>query len=239
MLAIQHLKVSYGITQVLRDVTFEVPAGKIVALLGGNGSGKTTILNTLSGLVRCSGGSILFEGRECAGLSADSIVRRGIAQVPQGREVWPSMTVIDNLELGAATRRDWSAIKADVGEMFELFPKLVPHRRHLAGALSGGEQQMLAIGRALMSRPRLLLLDEPSLGLAPLIARQIFDAIRTLNRQDGLTVLIVEQNANHALKLAHRGYVMVNGLITLAGTGAELLQRPEIRAAYLEGGRHG
>ena len=167
MLAIQHLKVSYGITQVLRDVTFEVPAGKIVALLGGNGSGKTTMLNTLSGLVRCSGGSILFEGKECAGLSADSIVRRGIAQVPQGREVWPSMSVQDNLELGAATRRDWAAIRADLDDVYEMFPKLAAVKKRRAGSLSGGEQQMVAIGRALMARPRCLLMDEPSAGLAP------------------------------------------------------------------------
>ncbi len=152
MLAIQHLRVSYGITQVLRDVTFEVPAGKIVALLGGNGSGKTTMLNTLSGLVRCSRGSILFEGQECTGLSADSVVRRGIAQVPQGREVWPSMSVQDNLELGAATRRDWTGIRADLHEVYEMFPKLAALKKRLAGSLSGGEQQMVAIGRALMAQ---------------------------------------------------------------------------------------
>jgi branched-chain amino acid transport system ATP-binding protein len=179
----------------------------------------------------------VFDGERINGVDPDKIVRRGIFQVMEGRRIISDMTSVENLRLGAFTRSD-NEVGDDIDMVFKYFPRL-KERTGLAGYLSGGEQQMLAIGRALMSRPRLLLLDEPSLGLAPLIARQIFDAIRTLNRQDGLTVLIVEQNANHALKLAHRGYVMVNGLITLKGTGSELLERPEIRAAYLEGGRRG
>src|SRR5215216_50859 len=186
VLDIQHLRVSYGITEVLRDVTFSVPQNKIVALLGGNGSGKTTLLNTLIGLVRPMAGSVQFEGVECAGLAPDQIVRRGISQVPQGREVWPNMTVIENLELGAATRKNWSAINADIKEVFELFPKLAGRRRKLAGALSGGEQQMVAIGRALMARPRCLLMDEPSAGLAPTVVADMVDTILALN-QRGLT----------------------------------------------------
>ncbi|HXN68057.1 MAG TPA: ABC transporter ATP-binding protein, partial [Bradyrhizobium sp.] len=183
---------------------------------------------------------ILFDGRDITGVPTHEIARLRIAQSPEGRRIFPRMSVAENLQMGAdATSCSETERMAGLERVLTLFPRLKERMTQRGGTLSGGEQQMLAIGRALMSRPRLLMLDEPSLGLAPLIARQIFDAIRTLNRQDGLTVLIVEQNANHALKLAHRGYVMVNGLITLAGTGTELLQRPEIRAAYLEGGRRG
>jgi branched-chain amino acid transport system ATP-binding protein len=232
VLAIQHLKVSYGITQVLRDVTFEVPAGKIVALLGGNGSGKTTMLNTLSGLVRSSAGSILFEGRECSGLSADGIVRRGIAQVPQGREVWPSMSVHDNLELGAATRRDWTGIRADLDEVYGMFPRLAALKKRRGGSLSGGEQQMVAIGRALMARPRCLLMDEPSAGLAPAIVGDMVDTILALNRR-GLTILLVEQNIGVAAAVAEHAHILQGGEITFSGAAAGLVDNPEVLRSYL------
>ncbi|MBY0324073.1 MAG: ABC transporter ATP-binding protein [Reyranella sp.] len=232
MLAIQHLRVSYGITQVLRDVTFEVPAGKIVALLGGNGSGKTTMLNTLSGVVRCGGGSVLFEGKECAGLPADSMVRRGIVQVPQGREVWPSMSVQDNLELGAATRRDWAGIRADLSDVYAMFPKLAAVRKRRAGSLSGGEQQMVAIGRALMARPRCLLMDEPSAGLAPTIVGDMVDTILALNRR-GLTILLVEQNIGVAAAVAESAHILQGGEITFSGPAAGLVDNAEVLRSYL------
>jgi branched-chain amino acid transport system ATP-binding protein len=232
LLDIKHLRVAYGITEVLRDVTLQVPSRSIVALLGGNGSGKTTLLNTLMGIVRPASGSVQFEGVECAGLSPDRIVRQGIAQVPQGREVWPNMTVVDNLELGAATRRDWSAIRADVSDILALFPKLVPHRRHLAGALSGGEQQMLAIGRALMARPRCLLMDEPSAGLAPTVVADMVDTILALNRR-GLTILLVEQNIGVAAAVAEHAHVLQNGEIAFSGPAAGLVDNPAVLQSYL------
>ncbi|MFL6811378.1 MAG: ABC transporter ATP-binding protein [Bradyrhizobium canariense] len=234
-LAVDGLSAYYGRAQVLEDVSFEM-GREPVAIVGRNGMGKTTLCNAILGIRPPEvSGSIRFEGQELVGRASYRIAAGGIGYVPQGRRLFPSLTVDEHLRMIRAP----GSLRWTPDRIYELFPRLAQRKRHGGAELSGGEQQMLAIGRALMSRPRLLLLDEPSLGLAPLIARQIFDAIRTLNRQDGLTVLIVEQNANHALKLAHRGYVMVNGLITLAGTGAELLQRPEIRAAYLEGGRHG
>jgi branched-chain amino acid transport system ATP-binding protein len=227
LLAIRSLRAAYGKIEALKSVDLDINPGEIVALIGANGAGKSTLMMTIFGKPRARAGSILFE-----------IARLRIAQAPEGRRIFPRMSVSENLQMGAdATECSEADRSAGLERVFTLFPRLKERMTQRGGTLSGGEQQMLAIGRALMSRPRLLMLDEPSLGLAPLIARQIFDAIRTLNRQDGLTVLIVEQNANHALRLAHRGYVMVNGLITLEGTGAELLQRPEIRAAYLEGGR--
>ncbi|MGE0751746.1 MAG: ABC transporter ATP-binding protein [Variibacter sp.] len=232
MLDIQHLKVSYGITQVLRDVTFQVPDRKIVALLGGNGSGKTTLLNTLTGMVKPVGGSVQFEGKECAGLTPDKIVRRGIAQVPQGREVWPSMTVIENLELGAATRNDWAGIRTDLDEVFDLFPKLKPHRKRHAGALSGGEQQMIAIGRALMAKPRCLLMDEPSAGLAPAIVGDMVDTIMTLN-QRGLTILLVEQNIGVAAAVAEYAHILQSGAISFSGPAAGLVDNPAVLKSYL------
>jgi branched-chain amino acid transport system ATP-binding protein len=232
VLAIKHLRVAYGITEVLRDVSFEVPAGSIVALLGGNGSGKTTLLNTLTGLVRPVAGSVALDGVECAGLSPDRIIQRGIAQVPQGREVWPNMTVLDNLELGAATRKDWPAIRADVDQMFELFPKLVKHRRQLAGALSGGEQQMLAIGRALMARPRCLLMDEPSAGLAPAIVADMVDTILALNKR-GLTILLVEQNIGVAAAVAEHAHILQNGEIAFSGPAPGLVDNPAVLQSYL------
>jgi len=232
VLAIKHLRVAYGITEVLRDVSFEVPAGSIVALLGGNGSGKTTLLNTLTGLVRPVAGSVALDGVECAGLSPDRMIQQGIAQVPQGREVWPNMTVLDNLELGAATRKDWPAIRADVDQMFELFPKLVKHRRQLAGALSGGEQQMLAIGRALMARPRCLLMDEPSAGLAPAIVADMVDTILALNKR-GLTILLVEQNIGVAAAVAEHAHILQNGEIAFSGPAPGLVDNPAVLQSYL------
>jgi branched-chain amino acid transport system ATP-binding protein len=232
VLDIRHLKVSYGITEVLRDVSFDVPEGTIVALLGGNGSGKTTLLNSLTGLVRVAGGSIMIGGRDCAGISAREFVEAGVVQVPQGREVWPSMSVQDNLELGAATRRDWGEIRQDLDEVYGLFPKLTAHRRRPAGALSGGEQQMIAIGRALMARPRCLLMDEPSAGLAPAIVADVVETILTLNDR-GLTILLVEQNIGVAAAVAESAHILQNGEIAFSGPAAGLIDNPTVLRSYL------
>jgi branched-chain amino acid transport system ATP-binding protein len=238
LLAIRGLRASYGKIEALKGVDLSIENGEIVTLIGANGAGKSTLMMTIFGKPRAKAGQIEFDGRDITGTATHEIARMRIAQAPEGRRIFPRMTVAENLQMGAdATDSSESERASSLERVVTLFPRLKERMVQRGGTLSGGEQQMLAIGRALMSRPRLLMLDEPSLGLAPLIARQIFDAIRTLNREDGLTVLVVEQNANHALRLAHRGYVMVNGLITLSGTGAELLERPEIRAAYLEGGR--
>ena len=240
LLEARDVVVHYGRIRALHGVSLVVRQGELVTMLGANGAGKTTMMRAISGLRPLTSGSVWFDGQEITGVKAHKRVTDGLIQAPEGRGVFPGMTVAENIEMGCYGRK--FASKAEHKEkldwVFETFPRLAERKNQVGGTLSGGEQQMLAIGRALMSRPRLLMLDEPSLGLAPLITRQIFDAIRQLNRDDGLTVLIVEQNANHALRLAHRGYVMVNGVITLSGTGTELLQRPEIRAAYLEGGRH-
>jgi branched-chain amino acid transport system ATP-binding protein len=236
MLAVEGVSTGYGAVQALTEVSIHVAAGEIVTLIGANGAGKSTLLMTICGDPKPRAGRIRLAGEEIGGLPTHLIMRRGVAQSPEGRRVFPRMSVEENLVMGAEGIGR-AELLPRLEQVFTLFPRLKERLAQRGGTLSGGEQQMLAIGRALMSRPRLLLLDEPSLGLAPLIARQIFEAIRTLNRQDGLTVLIVEQNANHALRLAHRGYVMVNGLITLSGSGSELLARPEIRAAYLDGGR--
>ena len=236
MLAIRGLCASYGKIEALRGIDLEIAKGEIVALIGANGAGKSTLMMTIFGRPRARAGAIVYDGHDITGLPTHEIARMRIAQSPEGRRIFPRMTVMENLQMGASLD-NLKYYDEDVEKIFQLFPRLKERMFQRGGTLSGGEQQMLAIGRALMSRPRLLLLDEPSLGLAPLIAKQIFEAIRVLNKTDGLTVLIVEQNANHALRLAHRGYVMVNGLITLSGTGAELLQAPEIRSAYLEGGR--
>jgi branched-chain amino acid transport system ATP-binding protein len=241
LLAIHGLRAAYGNIEALKGVDVEVAPGEIVALIGANGAGKSTLMMSVFGKPRASAGEIEFDGQDITHLPTHHIARMRIAQSPEGRRIFPRMSVAENLRMGADAADGTiseSERGADRDRVLTLFPRLKERMTQRGGTLSGGEQQMLAIGRALMSRPRLLMLDEPSLGLAPLITRQIFDAIRKLNREDGLTVLIVEQNANHALKLAHRGYVMVNGLITLTGTGSELLERPEIRAAYLEGGRH-
>jgi branched-chain amino acid transport system ATP-binding protein len=238
LLAIRGLRAAYGKIEALKGVDLEINRGEIVALIGANGAGKSTLMMTIFGRPRARAGRIEFDGHDITEEATHQIARLRIAQSPEGRRIFPRMSVAENLRMGADATASSEADRAQGMErVLSLFPRLRERMTQRGGTLSGGEQQMLAIGRALMSRPRLLMLDEPSLGLAPLIARQIFDAIRTLNREDGLTVLIVEQNANHALRLAHRGYVMVNGLITLSGTGIELLKRAEVRAAYLEGGR--
>ena len=232
MLQVEHLKVWYGPTEVLRNVSFEVPAGKVVALLGGNGSGKTTVLNSLSGLIRPRAGRIAVAGTEAAGFSPDRMVRLGLAQVPQGREVFASMTVEENLELGAVTRRDRDGIAADKAEMLALFPALAEHRRKRASALSGGEQQQVAIGRALMSRPRLLLMDEPSAGLAPVVVDRMVETIKRLHAR-GLTILLVEQNVGVAAAVAESAYVLQHGAIVHSGPAAALVDSREVLASYL------
>ena len=237
LLSVRDVKSFYGNIMALKGVAVEVAQGEIVTLIGANGAGKSTLMMTIFGNPRASAGSITFAGRDITQLPTHEIARLKIAQAPEGRRIFVRMTVMENLQMGAAMA-DPAHFKADLDRVFALFPRLGERVHQRGGTLSGGEQQMLAIGRALMGRPRLLLLDEPSLGLAPLVARQIFGAIRMLNTDDKLTVFLVEQNAFHALKLAHRGYVMVNGMITLSGSGRELLERPEVKAAYLEGGRH-
>ena len=225
----------YGAIQALKGVDLTVSPGEIVTLIGANGAGKSTLMMTICGNPHARDGAIIFDGQEITRLPTYQIVRRRIAQSPEGRRIFSRMSVYENLQMGAQ-QIGLEGFDETLEQVFGIFPRLKERAAQRGGTLSGGEQQMLAIARALMSRPRLLLLDEPSLGLAPLIVRQIFGAIRTLNRETGLTVLLVEQNAYQALRLAHRGYVMVNGAITMAGGGAELLARPEIRAAYLEGG---
>ncbi len=225
----------YGAIQALKGVDLDVNEGEIVTLIGANGAGKSTLMMTICGNPHARDGVIRYDGHDITRLPTHLIMRQGLAQSPEGRRIFPRMSVLENLLMGAHGRDDAEA-EQTMEQVFSLFPRLKERLAQRGGTLSGGEQQMLAIARALMSRPRLLLLDEPSLGLAPLVVRQIFGAIRDLNRQTGLTVLLVEQNAYQALRLAHRGYVLVNGSITMAGTGAELLARPEIRAAYLEGG---
>jgi branched-chain amino acid transport system ATP-binding protein len=227
----------YGHIEALRGVDMTVAKGEIVTLIGANGAGKSTLLMTICGTPQARGGSIVFDGENITHLPTFQIMRKGIAQSPEGRRIFPRMTVLENLQMGAVTAEP-AHFDADLEKALTLFPILRQRQGQRGGTLSGGEQQMLAIARALMSRPRLLLLDEPSLGLAPLIVKQIFEVIRTINEQEGVTVFLVEQNAYHALRLAHRGYVMVNGQITLTGPGRELLANPEVRAAYLEGG-HG
>jgi branched-chain amino acid transport system ATP-binding protein len=227
----------YGRVAALKGIDLDVNAGEIVTMIGANGAGKSTLMMTICGNPRAREGAIMFDGRDITTLPPHEIAQLKLAQSPEGRRIFSRMTVLENLQMGATTAEGGN-FDADLARVLELFPRLRQRLSQRGGTLSGGEQQMLAIGRALMARPRLLLLDEPSLGLAPLIVRQIFDAIRRLNHDDGLTVFLVEQNAYHALKLAHRAYVMVNGRITLSGTGSELLERPEIRQAYLEGGRH-
>ena len=235
MLELRGIHTFYGHIEALKGIDLDVGRGEIVTLIGANGAGKSTLLMTICGNPRAARGSIRFEGHDITGEETFTIVRRGIAQAPEGRRIFPHMTVAENLQLGALTAPP-RHFGEDLEMVFTLFPRLRERRAQRGGTLSGGEQQMLAIGRALMSRPRLLLLDEPSLGLAPLVVRQIFDVVREINRTQGMTVFLVEQNAFHALRLAHRGYVMVNGTITLTGTGRELLGNPEVRAAYLEGG---
>ena len=236
LLSVRGVTAFYGRVQALKGVDLDVNEGEIVALIGANGAGKSTLMMTVCGNPRAHDGEIVFAGRDITRLPPHEIARLKLAQVPEGRRIFARMTVLENLQMGATVAAS-AEFDRDLEGVLTLFPRLKERLAQRGGTLSGGEQQMLAIARALMSRPRLLLLDEPSLGLAPLIVRQIFDIIKKLNAEQGLTVFLVEQNAFHALKLAHRGYVMVNGLITLSGTGRELLDRPEVKSAYLEGGR--
>ncbi|NLX77704.1 MAG: ABC transporter ATP-binding protein [Clostridiaceae bacterium] len=234
MLEITNLHVHFGVIHAIKGISLTVNDGEIVTLIGANGAGKTTTLRTISGLKKPSEGTIFFDGRDITSLSAQERVKLGISQVPEGRRVFSSMTVLENLELGAYLRKDRDGIAKDLDMVFERFPILAERRKQQAGTLSGGEQQMLAMGRALMSRPKLLCLDEPSMGLAPLLVQEIFDIIKDINEK-GTTVLLVEQNASMALQIAHRAYVMETGRITLSGTGSELMQSEEIKKAYLGG----
>ena len=236
LLAVRGVKTYYGNIMALKGVGLDVHDGEIVTLIGANGAGKSTLMMTIFGNPRARAGRIVFAGRDITDLPTHEIAHLRIAQAPEGRRIFARMSVLENLQMGATTAES-GHFAEDLQRVFALFPRLKERLHQRGGTLSGGEQQMLAIARALMARPRLLLLDEPSLGLAPVLVKQIFGAIRQLNRQEKLTVFLVEQNAFHALKLAHRGYVMVNGLVTLSGSGQELLQRPEVRSAYLEGGR--
>jgi branched-chain amino acid transport system ATP-binding protein len=235
MLEVYDLEVAYGAIKALDGVSFGVPKGKVVALLGANGSGKTTALRAIAGLAAPRGGRILFEGRELRGRPTHAIIRAGIALVPEGRRIFANLTVSENLQLGAYWRRDQQARQRDLDLIYDTFPRLAERRTQAAGTLSGGEQQMLAVGRALMSRPRLLLLDEPSLGLAPLLVKEVFRIITLLN-QRGVTILLVEQNAAAALRIANHGYVLETGRVVLEGSGAELLSHPQLRQAYLGDG---
>ncbi|MEH2951451.1 ABC transporter ATP-binding protein [Candidatus Merdisoma sp. JLR.KK011] len=230
MLEVKDLHVSYGGIKAVKDISFAVPKGEVVTLIGANGAGKSSTLRSIVGLVKPESGSIQFEGAQLAGLPTDQIVSKGITLVPEGRRVFPDLTVLENLKIGAYMRKD--SLEEDLKWVHDLFPRLKERSWQLAGTLSGGEQQMLAIGRALMSKPELIMMDEPSLGLAPIIVQGVFDIIREINKQ-GVTILLVEQNANMALKAANQGYVMETGRITLTGTGAELLENEEVKAAYL------
>lgn len=235
LLSLRGVEAAYGQIVALKGVDVEVFRGEIVTIIGANGAGKSTLMMSIFGRPPARAGQIVFDGQVITRLPTHQIARLGLAQSPEGRRIFPPMSVYENLQMGAALA-DPAHFNDDLERMFAIFPRLKERRDQRGGTLSGGEQQMLAIARALMSRPRLLMLDEPSLGLAPLVVKQIFDVIATLNRDEGLTVFLVEQNAFHALKLAHRGYVMVNGAITMSGQGRDLLADPQVRAAYLEGG---
>jgi branched-chain amino acid transport system ATP-binding protein len=237
MLKVKNINTYYGKVHALKNVSLHLAEGEIVALIGANGAGKTTILNTLSGVTPATGGSIQFLGQEVSSLAPDRIVKIGISQVPEGRQVFKGLTVADNLELGAylrfQSRESKSDIRQDLQLMFELFPRLAERKKQMAGTLSGGEQQMLAIGRALMAKPKLLLLDEPSMGLAPLVVQEIFEVIGRLRQEKGTTILLVEQNAKAALKMADRGYVLETGKVILEGLASDLLENQEVQRAYL------
>ncbi len=233
LLKVEGINVYYGAIHAIKDISFQVNQGEIVTLIGANGAGKTTTLQTVSGLLRSKTGSILFDGQDINTVSADKLVGRGLAQVPEGRRVFLQMSVEENLEMGAYTQPP-AGVPRDLEMVYDLFPRLKERRSQVAGTLSGGEQQMLAMGRALMSHPKLLMLDEPSMGLAPILVEQIFGIIQDLNRK-GSTILLVEQNAQMALSVAHRGYVMETGKIVATGSGAELIESPEIKRAYLGG----
>ena len=230
ILEIKNLSVSYGGIEAIKNISLDVEAGSIVTLIGSNGAGKSSTLRSIAGIVKAKSGEVLFEGENILGQSPDQIVKRGVTLVPEGRRVFPNLTVAENLHVGAYLRKD--DIKPDLEYVYELFPRLKERSWQFAGTLSGGEQQMLAVGRAMMARPKLIMMDEPSLGLAPLIVQGIFDIIRTINKA-GITVLLIEQNANMALKVADYAYVMQTGEITLSGTGAELLENEEVKEAYL------
>lgn len=231
MLKVNDINVYYGSIHAIKGVSFEVEKGEIVTLIGANGAGKSTILNTVSGLLPAKSGTVSFMGKTINGIAAHKVVGMGLAQVPEGRRVFLNMTVQENLEMGAYTRKS-AEIDDSIADVYERFPRLKERRKQVAGTLSGGEQQMLAVGRALMAKPRLIMMDEPSLGLAPLVVKDIFSIIRRIN-DEGTTVLLIEQNANAALKIANRGYVMQTGNITMTGTGMELLNDQSVREAYL------
>ena len=234
MLKIEDINVYYGNIHALKGISVEVKEGDIVTLIGANGAGKSTILRTISGLLRAKTGNILFEGKSISSMPAEDIVKLGVSQVPEGRRIFANMTVAENLELGAYIRKDRSGIAKDIAKVFDRFSRLGERRTQIAGTLSGGEQQMLAIGRGLMSQPRLMLLDEPSMGLAPLLVKEIFSIIKEIN-ESGTTILLVEQNAHMALSIAHQAYVLETGRITLAGTAKELSESEAVRKAYLGG----
>lgn len=237
LLEIENLSVHYGGIEALKSISFKVEAGEIVTLIGANGAGKSTTLKSISGLVNASGGTIRHNGEVISGLDSQKIVERGIVLVPEGRKVFSNLSVLENLKIGAYLRKDKAGIAKDIERMYDLFPRLKERHWQMAGTLSGGEQQMLAVGRALMAKPQILMMDEPSLGLAPLIVRDIFSIIRKINEQ-GTTVLLIEQNANAALKIADRGYVLVTGEVKLSGSGKDLLNDKSVQDAYLGTSAH-
>jgi branched-chain amino acid transport system ATP-binding protein len=235
MLEIKNLAVSYGAITALHGISLSVPPGRIVTLIGANGAGKTTTLKTVSGLLRARSGEILYDGKNIAGRPTHQIVKLGLSHVPEGRMIFANLTVMENLQMGAYLQKDRQVIQRELEHVFAMFPRLQERQQQIAGTLSGGEQQMLAIGRALMSQPKFLMLDEPSLGLAPLLVKTIFEKIVEINRQQGITILLVEQNANLALEVSHYGYVLETGKITLQGDSAVLRQNPQVQSAYLGG----
>ena len=235
MLEVKNLEVGYGAITALHKISLSVPAGKIVTLIGANGAGKTTTLKAISGLLRTRAGDITSQAKSIANLPPHEIVALGISHVPEGRMIFANLTVHENLQMGAYLQKDKQVVRRELENVFKLFPRLQEREKQVAGTLSGGEQQMLAIGRALMSRPKLLLLDEPSLGLAPLLVKTIFEKIVEINQQQGLTILLVEQNANLALEISHYGYVLETGKVVLEGPSAELRQNPKVKSAYLGG----
>ena len=235
MLEIKNLAVSYGAITALHGISLSVPPGRIVTLIGANGAGKTTTLKTVSGLLRARSGEILYDGKNIAGRPTHQIVKLGLSHVPEGRMIFANLTVMENLQMGAYLQKDRQVIQRELDNVFAMFPRLEERQQQIAGTLSGGEQQMLAIGRALMSKPKFLMLDEPSLGLAPLLVKTIFEKIVEINRQQGITILLVEQNANLALEVSHYGYVLETGKITLQGDSAVLRQNPQVKSAYLGG----
>ena len=232
MLKVRDLVVAYGGIEALKGISLDVPDGKIVTLIGANGAGKSTLLRSIIGLVKVKSGNVEYNGDALTGLNSQQIVSKGLTLVPEGRRVFPNLTVLENLRIGAYMRKDEDGIAADIKRIYEIFPRLEERNWQMAGTLSGGEQQMLALGRALMSRPKLMMMDEPSLGLAPLVIKEIFNIIRSIN-ENGTTVLLVEQNANMALKVAHHAYVLETGRIMMEGSGKELLENEEIKEAYL------